>query len=93
MAFKMKGFSPFTKEKHYHQKKDVNVGSENIEKYPTRPLKEGEGEPKGGIAPIPGGSSKIFKAFEKIAKSRALQNKKLQELLEKSGKTFVKKKK
>ena len=51
MAFKMKGFSPFTKEKHYHQKKDVNVGGSNIDKYLTRPLKPGEGQPKGGTAP------------------------------------------
>ena len=87
MAFKMKGFSPFTKEKHYHQKKDVNVGGSNIDKYLTRPLKPGEGQPKGGTAPL-GGTSKLFKTFSKVAKNRALMNKKIQKLLEKKGYKF-----
>ena len=87
MAFKMKGFSLFGK------KKDKKKVKHDEEKYPTSPLKPGEGKPKGGIAPIPGGSSKVFKAFEKIAKSRATQNQQIQKMLEKSGKIFIKKKK
>ena len=80
MAFKMKPFSGFKKKT-------------DEDKFPTRPLEPGEGKPKGGIAPIPGVSSKVLKTFEKIAKSRALQNKQMQKMLEKSGKIFVKKKK
>lgn len=45
----------------------------------------------GGTAPLIGGSGKIAKTFKKIVKSRALQNKQLQQMLEKSGYTFIKK--
>ena len=90
MAFKMKGFSPFTKETHYHQKKNKNVGGSNINEYPTRPLKPGEGDPKGGVAPLtgPGRIDKILKTFTKVATKRSLISKKIQKLLEKKGYKF-----
>ena len=78
MAFKMsynKGKFPFKK----------------ITEHKTEPLKPGTKLWKGGTAPLIGGSGKIAKTFEKIVKSRALQNKQLQQMLEKSGYTFIKK--
>ena len=73
MAFKMKRFSGFKK-------------NNDEEKFPTSPLKPGEGKPYMGTAPIVGGFGKLFKTFGKIAKSRATQRKAIQKILEKKGK-------
>ena len=54
----------------------------------TEPLKEGEGKPYMGTGPIVGGFGKLFKTFSKVAKSRAVQSKVIQKMLEKGGKTF-----
>ena len=83
MAFKMKGFSLFGK------KKDKNKVKHDEEKYPTSPLKPGEGKPYTGTAPIVGGFGKLFKTFGRIAKSRATQSKAIQKMLEKKGKKFI----
>ena len=76
MAFKMKRFSGFKK-------------NNDEEKFPTSPLKPGEGKPYMGTAPIVGGFGKLFKTFGKIAKSRATQSKAIQKMLEKKGKKFI----
>ena len=76
MAFKMK-FSGFKKT------------NGNEEEFPTRPLKEGEFKPHMGTGPIVGGFGKLFKAFGKIAKSRAAQNIKLKKMITKGGKKYI----
>ena len=76
MAFKMK-FSGFKKT------------NDNEEEFPTEPLKEGEGKPYMGTAPIVGGAGKLLKTFTKIAKGRATQSKLIQKMLEKKGKKFI----
>ena len=76
MAFKMK-FSGFKKTNN------------SKEKFPTRPLKPGEGKPYMGTAPIVGGAGKLLKTFTKVAKSRAAQSKLIQKMLEKKGKKFI----
>jgi len=76
MAFKMKRFSGFKK-------------NNDEEKFPTSPLKPGEGKPYMGTAPIVGGAGKLLKTFTKIAKGRATQSKLIQKMLEKKGKKFI----
>ena len=82
MAFKLPGWSPF---------KNDN------DKYPTRPLKPGEGKPKGGVAPLPGLSkglmAKILKQFNKGACVARKQSNIIKRSLEKEGKTFINRKK
>ena len=81
MAFKLPGWSPF---------------KNDDDKYPTRPLKPGEGEPKGGVAPLPGLSkglmTKILKQFNKGAGVARKQSNIIQKMLEKKGKKFKNKK-
>ena len=81
MAFKLPGWSAF---------------KNDDDKYPTRPLKPGEGEPKGGVAPLPGLSkglmTKILKQFNKGAGVARKQSNIIQKMLEKKGKKFKNKK-
>ena len=63
-------------------------GFKKTNDYDTEPLKEGEFKPYMGTGPIIGGAGKLFKTFSKIAKSRAMQSKAIQKILEKGGKTF-----
>jgi hypothetical protein len=97
MAFKMKGFSPFKKDKN---KKHLtkSTGRAEYDKLPT--LKKIFKTPPDiitGYAPGVGGKAKstkkLFDAFNKVAKNAKKMNKKIEADLVKRVYTFVKKKK
>tara|TARA_R110002020_G_scaffold356850_1_gene569347 strand:- start:218 stop:625 length:408 start_codon:yes stop_codon:yes gene_type:complete len=89
------GLSPFKKETRLEGPKDGTQSKINKIKYPTRPLKPGEGKPKGGVAPLPGLSkglmAKMLKQFNKGAGVAKKQSSIIQKSLEKKGYTFKKK--
>ena len=89
------GLSPFKKETRLEGPKDGTQSKINKIKYPTRPLKPGEGKPKGGVAPLPGLSkglmAQMLKKFNKGAGVAKKQSSIIQKSLEKKGYTFKKK--
>ena len=90
------GLSPFKKETRLEGPKDGTQSKINKIKYPTRPLKPGEGKPKGGVAPLPGLSkglmAKMLKKFNKGAGVAKKQSSIIQKSLEKKGYKFIGKK-
>ena len=89
------GLSPFKKETRLEGPKDGTQSKINKIKYPTRPLRPGEGKPKGGVAPLPGLSkglmAQMLKKFNKGAGVAKKQSSIIQKSLEKKGYTFKKK--
>ena len=86
------GLSPFKKETRLEGPKDGTQSKINKIKYPTRPLKPGEGKPKGGVAPLPGLSkglmNQMLKKLSKGANTARKQSSIIQKSLEKKGYTF-----
>tara|TARA_Y100000004_G_scaffold166680_1_gene198555 strand:+ start:95 stop:388 length:294 start_codon:yes stop_codon:yes gene_type:complete len=97
MAFRLPGWSPFKKEKRFEgpRDKEKKEGEEVKDPGPaTRPKEPGEGEPKGGTAPLPGLSrgfiNKMLKQFNKGAGAAKKQSNIMQKMLEKKGYKFKK---
>ena len=91
-SYKKSGFK-MKKHSSFKLNNDKDKPSHDEEKYPTRPLKPGEGEVTSSVVPFVAGPGKglniITDTFTKIAKNRAKTSKIIKKIMKNKGRKFI----